>query len=140
MRPRLVVLVLVVVGATARCEKMLDGRHRVKDITSRSRSEAARMTQHLLPTTVVGSYPQPDWLVDRALLHSGVPRVRMHELWRVSEPYLAQAQDDATLIAIRDMERARIDLITDREMPRESYSHRVGTAPEAASHGPPATI
>ena len=57
------------------------------------------MTQHLLPTTVVGSYPQPDWLVDRALLHSGVPRVRMHELWRVSEPYLAQAQDDATLIA-----------------------------------------
>ena len=61
------------------------------------------MKQQLLPTTVVGSYPQPDWLVDRALLKTMVPRVRVHELWRVAEPYLAQAQDDATLLAIRNM-------------------------------------
>ena len=54
------------------------------------------MTEHLLPTTVVGSYPQPDWLVDRALLRTMVPRVRVHELWRVQEPYLAQAQDKET--------------------------------------------
>src|SRR5581483_7533796 len=79
-----------------------------------------RMTDRLLPTTVVGSYPQPDWLVDRALLRTIVPRVRVHELWRVPEPYLAQAQDDATLLAIRDMERAGIDIITDGEMRRES--------------------
>ena len=59
------------------------------------------MTDHLLPTTVVGSYPQPDWLLDRALLGTSVPRVRVRELWRVREPYLTQAQDDATLIAIR---------------------------------------
>src|SRR5262249_39142856 len=98
------------------------------------------MTQHLLPTTVVGSYPQPDWLVDRALLHSGVPRVRMHELWRVSEPYLAQAQDDATLIAIRDMERAGIDIITDGEMRRESYSNRFATALEGIDDEHPGEI
>ena len=76
------------------------------------------MTEHLLPTTVVGSYPQPDWLVDRALLRTMVPRVRVHELWRVQPPHLAQAQDDATRLAIRDMERAGIDIITDGEMRR----------------------
>ena len=64
------------------------------------------MTEKLLPTTVVGSYPQPDWLVDRDLLKSGpVPRARMTALWRVPEPYLEEAQDDATIVAIRDMER-----------------------------------
>jgi 5-methyltetrahydropteroyltriglutamate--homocysteine methyltransferase len=98
------------------------------------------MTQHLLPTTVVGSYPQPDWLVDRALLQSGVPRVRMQELWRVAEPYLAQAQDDATLLAIHDMERAGIDIITDGEMRRESYSNRFATALEGIDNETPATI
>ncbi|MBI3514735.1 MAG: 5-methyltetrahydropteroyltriglutamate--homocysteine methyltransferase [Proteobacteria bacterium] len=82
----------------------------------------------LLPTTVVGSYPQPDWLVNRELLSKVVPRVRMTELWRIPEPYLEQAQDDATLIAIRDMERAGIDIITDGEMRRESYSNRFATA------------
>jgi len=86
------------------------------------------MTLPLLPTTVVGSYPQPDWLVDRAMLSKGVPRVRMTELWRIPEPYLEQAQDDATLLAIRDMERAGIDIITDGEMRRESYSNRFATA------------
>ena len=78
----------------------------------------------LIPTTVVGSYPQPDWLVDRALLNKSVPRVHMHELWRVAGEFLEQAQDDATILAIRDMERAGIDIITDGEARRESYSNR----------------
>src|SRR5579864_4757233 len=83
---------------------------------------------HLLPTTVVGSYPQPDWLVDRAMLSKVVPRTRMSELWRIKEPLLAQAQDDATILAIRDMERAGIDIITDGEIRRESYSNRFALA------------
>lgn len=78
----------------------------------------------LLPTTVVGSYPQPDWLVDRAMLSKTVPRVRMPEMWRVDPQWLEQAQDDATILAIRDMERAGIDIITDGEARRESYSNR----------------
>src|SRR5919109_5376236 len=87
------------------------------------------MAQHPLPTTVVGSYPQPDWLVNREMLSKAVPRVRMN-IWRVPEPWLEQAQDDATLLAIRDMERAGIDIITDGEMRRESYSNRFATALE----------
>jgi 5-methyltetrahydropteroyltriglutamate--homocysteine methyltransferase len=87
------------------------------------------MSEVLLRTTVVGSYPQPDWLVDRdALKSQSVPRVRMRELWRVPETFLEQAQDDATLIAIRDMERAGIDIISDGEVRRESYSNRLATA------------
>lgn len=83
----------------------------------------------VLPTTVVGSYPQPDWLVDRGLLGSGpVPRARMSALWRVHGPYLEQAQDNATVLAIRDMEQAGIDVITDGEIRRESYSNRFATA------------
>jgi 5-methyltetrahydropteroyltriglutamate--homocysteine methyltransferase len=97
------------------------------------------MTAHLLPTTVVGSYPQPDWLVDRALLAQGVPRVRLRELWRVPEAFLEQAQDDATLLAIRDMERAGIDIITDGEMRRESYSNRFATALEGIDIERPGT-
>ena len=78
------------------------------------------MTQILLPTTVVGSYPQPDWLIDRDKLTTLPPvRVRANELWRVPEPWLEQAQDDATVLAIRDMERAGIDIITDGEIRRE---------------------
>ena len=69
-----------------------------------------------------------------------VPRVRVHELWRVQEPYLAQAQDDATLLAIRDMERADIDIITDGEMRRESYSNRFATALDGIDNEQPATI
>jgi 5-methyltetrahydropteroyltriglutamate--homocysteine methyltransferase len=84
----------------------------------------------LLPTTVVGSYPQPGWLIDRAKLGSKVPRVREPEIWRIPAPLLAEAQDDATLIAIRDMERAGIDIVTDGEMRRESYSNRFATALE----------
>ena len=88
------------------------------------------MPEKLFPTTVVGSYPQPDWLVDRQMLSKVVPRVRMKQLWRVPEPYLEQAQDDATIVAIRDMERAGLDVITDGEMRRESYSNRFATALE----------
>jgi 5-methyltetrahydropteroyltriglutamate--homocysteine methyltransferase len=98
------------------------------------------MSDHLLPTTVVGSYPQPDWLVDRDMLKDTVPRVRLRQLWRVAEPYLAQAQDDATLLAIRDMERAGIHIITDGEMRRESYSNRFATALEGIDNDNPATI
>jgi 5-methyltetrahydropteroyltriglutamate--homocysteine methyltransferase len=86
------------------------------------------MPQPVLTTTVVGSYPQPDWLVDRGMLSKGVPRVRMRGMWRVPEEFLEQAQDDATILAIRDMERAGIDVITDGEMRRESYSNRFATA------------
>jgi len=83
----------------------------------------------LLPTTVVGSYPQPDWLIDRAALGTQAPpRVRLEALWRVSKPLLEQAQDDATALAIRDMERAGIDIVSDGEMRRESYSNRFATA------------
>jgi 5-methyltetrahydropteroyltriglutamate--homocysteine methyltransferase len=98
------------------------------------------MAAWLLPTTVVGSYPQPDWLIDRELLGTMVPRVRMPEIWRVPERWLEQAQDDATLLAIRDMEAAGIDIITDGEMRRESYSNRFATALEGVDIERPATI
>ena len=88
------------------------------------------MAEKLFPTTVVGSYPQPDWLVDRKMLSKVVPRIRMKEMWRVPEEWLEQAQDDATIVAIRDMERAGIDVITDGEIRRESYSNRFATALE----------
>jgi 5-methyltetrahydropteroyltriglutamate--homocysteine methyltransferase len=82
-----------------------------------------------LLTTVVGSYPQPNWLIDRDRLGERLPpRVRARELWRVPEPFLEEAQDDATRIAVQDMERAGIDVITDGEMRRESYSNRFATA------------
>jgi 5-methyltetrahydropteroyltriglutamate--homocysteine methyltransferase len=84
-----------------------------------------------LLTTVVGSYPQPDWLIDRQkLTDAGVPRVRAREVWRVAAELLEQAQDDATLLAIRAMERAGIDIITDGEIRRESYSNHFTTTLE----------
>src|SRR5438552_16050493 len=82
----------------------------------------------LLPTTLVGSYPLPVWLIDQAKLSKQVPRVRAHDLWRVDPQRLDAAQDDATLLAIRDQERAGLDIITDRGQRRESYSNRVATA------------
>jgi 5-methyltetrahydropteroyltriglutamate--homocysteine methyltransferase len=83
----------------------------------------------LIPTTVVGSYPQPDWLVDREQLRSRLPpRVRAREIWRVPDSFLEQAQDDATQLAIADMERAGVDIISDGEIRRESYSNRFATA------------
>ena len=82
----------------------------------------------LLPTSLVGSYPQPDWLIDRdKLAHQMPPRVRAQALWRVAPEFLEQAQDDASLIAIRDQERAGLDIVTDGEMRRESYSNRFAT-------------
>ena len=87
------------------------------------------MATTLLPTTVVGSYPQPDWLVDRDNLRNRLPpRVRAKEIWRVADPLLEQAQDDATVLAIRDMERAGVDIVSDGEIRRESYSNRFATA------------
>ena len=84
---------------------------------------------NLLPTTLVGSYPQPDWLIDRQRLSAvAPPRVRFTDLWRIAPEFLEAAQDDATLIAIRDQERAGIDIVTDGEMRRESYSNRFATA------------
>ena len=94
----------------------------------------------LLPTTVVGSYPQPDWLVNRQLLSKVVPRTRMQELWRIPGEFLEQAQDDATVLAIRDMERAGIDIITDGEIRRESYSNRFATALEGMDHDNPGQV
>jgi len=83
----------------------------------------------LLPTSLVGSYPQPDWLVDRENLRGRFPpRVRARELWRVADAWLQEAQDDATVIAIRDQERAGLDIVTDGEIRRESYSNRFATA------------
>jgi 5-methyltetrahydropteroyltriglutamate--homocysteine methyltransferase len=84
-----------------------------------------------LTTTVVGSYPQPDWLIDRERLGARLPpRVRALELWRVAAPFLEEAQDDATRLAVQDMERAGVNVITDGEMRRESYSNRFATALE----------
>ena len=85
----------------------------------------------LLPTTLVGSYAQPEWLIDRAKLAGRFPpRVRAKELWRIPEPFLAEAQDDATVLAIRAQEDAGLDIITDGEIRRESYSNRFATALE----------
>jgi 5-methyltetrahydropteroyltriglutamate--homocysteine methyltransferase len=96
--------------------------------------------EKLLPTTVVGSYPQPDWLVDRQMLGSRLPpRVRALEIWRVAPELLEQAQDDATVVAIRDMERAGVDIITDGEVRRESYSNRFATALDGVDLDHPGT-
>ena len=84
----------------------------------------------MIETTVVGSYPQPSWLIHREKLGSKVPRVRAPEIWRIPEPHRAEAQDDATIVAIREMERIGIDIVSDGEMRRESYSNRFATALE----------
>jgi 5-methyltetrahydropteroyltriglutamate--homocysteine methyltransferase len=94
----------------------------------------------MLPTCLVGSYPQPDWLIDRKKLASRFPpRVRARELWRIAPEWLEAAQDDATLLAIRDQERAGLDIITDGEIRRESYSNRFATALEGVDIDNPGT-
>src|SRR5438132_5725735 len=94
----------------------------------------------LLPTTLVGSYPQPEWLIDRAKLAGRFPpRVRAKELWRIPEPFLAEAQNDATLSAIRAQEDAGLDIVTDVEIRRESYSNRFATALEGVDLDNPGT-
>src|SRR5512138_3570665 len=94
----------------------------------------------LFPTSLVGSYPQPDWLIDRERLrHRFPPRVRAKELWRVAPEYLEQAQNDATELAIRAQERAGLDIITDGEIRRESYSNHFATALEGVDIDNPGT-
>jgi 5-methyltetrahydropteroyltriglutamate--homocysteine methyltransferase len=94
----------------------------------------------LLPTTLVGSLPQPDWLIDRKRLAGRFPpRTRAKELWRVPEPFLAEAQDDATLIAIRAQEEAGLDIVSDGEIRRESYSNRFATALDGVDLDNPGT-
>jgi 5-methyltetrahydropteroyltriglutamate--homocysteine methyltransferase len=98
------------------------------------------MANVLLPTSLVGSYAQPDWLIDRKKLAARFPpRVRARELWRVAPEFLEEAQDDATLLAIRDQERAGLDIITDGEQRRESYSNRFATALEGVDIDNPGT-
>ena len=99
------------------------------------------MAAKLFPTTLVGSYPQPDWLIDRQKLAKEMPaRIRAQELWRVAPDWLEQAQDDATILAIRDQERAGLDILTDGEMRRESYSNRFATALEGIDLENPGTV
>ena len=94
----------------------------------------------LLPTTLVGSYAQPEWLIDRAKLAGRFPpRVRARELWRIPEPYLDEAQDDATVLAINAQEEAGLDIVTDGEIRRESYSNRFATALEGIDIDNPGT-
>jgi 5-methyltetrahydropteroyltriglutamate--homocysteine methyltransferase len=94
----------------------------------------------LFPTTLVGSYPQPEWLIDRKKLAGRFPpRVRAKELWRIPEPYLAEAQDDATIMAIKAQEEAGLDIVTDGEIRRESYSNRFATALEGVDIDNPGT-
>ncbi|HEX5418927.1 MAG TPA: 5-methyltetrahydropteroyltriglutamate--homocysteine methyltransferase [Gammaproteobacteria bacterium] len=93
----------------------------------------------ILPTTVVGSYPQPDWLVDRAKLGAKVPRIRAPEIWRIDPAFLDAAQDAAVLLAVRDMERAGVDIVTDGEVRRESYSNLFATALEGVDADRPGT-
>ncbi|MGH8668177.1 MAG: uroporphyrinogen decarboxylase family protein [Burkholderiales bacterium] len=94
----------------------------------------------LFPTTLVGSYPQPEWLIDRKKLAGRFPpRVRARELWRVPEPHLEEAQNDATVLAIRAQEQAGLDIITDGETRRESYSNRFATALEGVDIDNPGT-
>src|SRR5690242_18214197 len=98
------------------------------------------MNKVLLPTSLVGSYAQPDWLIDRKKLANRFPpRVRASELWRVAPEFIEEAQDDATAIAIRDQERAGLDIITDGEQRRESYSNRFATALEGVDTENPGT-
>ena len=98
------------------------------------------MPPTLLPTSLVGSYPQPDWLIDRLKLGKQMPpRTRAHELWRIHPDRLEQAQDDATILAIRDQERAGLDIVTDGEIRRESYSNRFATALEGIDLDQPGT-
>src|SRR6201993_2162696 len=100
-------------------------------------SSSAKM---LFPTSLVGSYPQPEWLIDRDRLSKQVPRVRADDLWLIARDKLEAAQDDATILAIRDQERAGLDIITDGEQRRESYSNRFATALDGIDIKKPGTV
>src|ERR1700752_57942 len=94
----------------------------------------------LFPTSLVGSYPQPEWLIDHEKLSKQVPRVRVDDLWLVAPDKLEAAQDDATILAIRDQERAGLDIVTDGEQRRESYSNRFATALDGIDVENPGTV
>ena len=95
----------------------------------------------LIPTMLVGSFPQPSWLVDKdKLLSSGPPRVRMRNVWRIDDAYSEEAQDDATIVAIKDQERADIDVVSDGEIHRDSYFNRVANALDGIDLDNPATV
>src|ERR1700726_2575213 len=98
-----------------------------------------KRTVMLLPTSLVGSYPQQDWLIDRDKLSKKRPRVRAADLWLVARDKLEAAQDDATILAIRDQERAGLDIVTDGEQRRESYSNRFATALDGVDIDHPGT-
>src|ERR1700683_2873707 len=99
-----------------------------------------KRTGMLLPTSLVGSYPQPDWLIDRDKLSKQVPRIRVDDLWLVAADKRELAQDDATILAIRDQERAGLDIISDGEQRRESYSNRFATALDGIDIETPGTV
>src|SRR5262249_30235604 len=101
--------------------------------------ECKRRKPKMLPTCLVGSYPQPEWLIDRVRLSKQVPRVRAPDLWLVAPDKLEAAQDDATLLAIRDQERAGVDIVSDGEQRRESYSNHFATALDGVDIGNPGT-
>ena len=95
----------------------------------------------LMPTTVVGSLPQPNWLVNReVMLSRHPPRVRLNTIWRVSEPFLEEAQDDATVQAVREQEAAGLDIVSDGEIRRESYFNRFATALDGIDIDNPAEV
>ena len=129
--------------AAARIESLMWppwlGYHPLQQGSGQPQEFFPMLPMHILPTTVVGSYPQPEWLIDRAKLGSKVPRVRAPDIWRIAPTYLEEAQNDATLLAIGDMERAGIDIITDGEMRRESYSNRFATSLEGIDIDKPGT-
>jgi 5-methyltetrahydropteroyltriglutamate--homocysteine methyltransferase len=109
-------------------------------ILQKDKISMGAITDKLLPTSLVGSYPQPDWLIDRDKLRGRFPpRVRATELWRVDQAHLQEAQDDATLVAIREQEEAGLDIITDGEIRRESYSNRFATALDGVNIDDPGT-
>src|ERR1035441_1062432 len=118
----------------------LSGRARRPNPQPIHRRSAGVAPMKLLPTTIVGSYPQPEWLIDRAKLAGRFPpRVRARELWRIAPEFLQEAQDDATIMAIKAQEDAGIDIVTDGEMRRESYSNRFATALEGVDIDNPGT-
>ena len=109
--------------------------------SGREPAEEMRLDTRLLPTTLVGSYPQPGWLVDKeVLLSNAPPRVRMAQVWRVPGPLLEEAQDDATRLVIRDLERAGVDILTDGEVRRESYFNRFATGIEGIDLDRPGVV
>src|SRR5271155_2468810 len=126
-------------SASSRATCPMSAWSRPSSPTSRPARPTENTRDFMLPTCLVGSYPQPEWLIDRAKLSKQVPRVRARDLWLVGEEHLQAAQDDATLLAIRDQERAGLEIISDGEQRRESYSNHFATALEGVDVDNPGT-